>query len=321
MPPLGTAVDIKKKTAKSKKEEVVKEGALCPEQWKQSLANVTSFSQIFVHLATLERAVMWSRSLLNVRCRLCRRKCGDEFLLLCDGCDNGYHTYCLKPPLKKIPEGNWYCNYCAPVTPVKQRRGKKVVVIEESSESESDEEEAVIESELEEESSELDDEEEEEVGQRMTRSRVANVLSSRAARKRPIQSRHPVKRGRKPKITLPKKQKAAKAPLEPRKKVVARKKLKLNAKPSLSKAETLMALIVELKCSRGNKAHSSASRREQKSLEMQLCEALWEEIIDQEDSSYFEAPVKKKEVWCLPFLSAPFGLYFDLCKASPINSG
>src|SRR4051794_20602943 len=33
-------------------------------------------------------------------------------LLLCDGCDHGYHTYCLDPPVKAIPDRDWYCNRC-----------------------------------------------------------------------------------------------------------------------------------------------------------------------------------------------------------------
>ena len=35
-------------------------------------------------------------------------------MLLCDKCDTGYHTFCLKPPLKRIPEGEWYCPKCEP---------------------------------------------------------------------------------------------------------------------------------------------------------------------------------------------------------------
>lgn len=30
-------------------------------------------------------------------------------LLFCDGCDRGYHMYCLKPPMQKPPEGKLYC--------------------------------------------------------------------------------------------------------------------------------------------------------------------------------------------------------------------
>lgn len=32
--------------------------------------------------------------------------------MLCDDCDSGYHTYCLYPPLDKIPKGEWRCPKC-----------------------------------------------------------------------------------------------------------------------------------------------------------------------------------------------------------------
>jgi hypothetical protein len=28
-------------------------------------------------------------------------------MLLCDGCDDSYHTFCLMPPLLEIPKGMW----------------------------------------------------------------------------------------------------------------------------------------------------------------------------------------------------------------------
>ncbi|XP_044306091.1 remodeling and spacing factor 1 isoform X2 [Varanus komodoensis] len=33
-------------------------------------------------------------------------------ILLCDSCDSGYHTACLRPPLMIIPDGEWYCPPC-----------------------------------------------------------------------------------------------------------------------------------------------------------------------------------------------------------------
>ena len=137
MPPLGTALDSKERGLRRKeglrgaKKEGVKGADVCREQWRASLTQATSFSQVFLHLATLERAIMWSRSLMNVRCRICRRKGGDEFMLLCDGCDHGYHTYCLKPPLQQVPEGDWFCRDCSPVTPVKPRRRNHRVTFQE----------------------------------------------------------------------------------------------------------------------------------------------------------------------------------------------
>ena len=132
MPPLGTAVDSKQRGLRSSsKKEVVKETDVCREQWRASLSQATSFSQIFVHLATLETAIMWSRSLMNVRCRICRRKGGDEYMLLCDGCDHGYHTYCLKPPLQQVPEEDWFCRDCSLFTPVKPRKRTQQVTFQE----------------------------------------------------------------------------------------------------------------------------------------------------------------------------------------------
>ncbi len=39
--------------------------------------------------------------------------CGDGgTLICCDRCDDAYHLDCLDPPLKQIPDGNWYCPKC-----------------------------------------------------------------------------------------------------------------------------------------------------------------------------------------------------------------
>ncbi len=45
-------------------------------------------------------------------CRMCGRGDEDEKLLLCDGCDDNYHTFCLIPPLTDPPKGNWRCPKC-----------------------------------------------------------------------------------------------------------------------------------------------------------------------------------------------------------------
>ena len=45
-------------------------------------------------------------------------------MLICDGCDRGHHIYCLKPKLKSIPKGNWYCNECKPKERIKSPKKK-----------------------------------------------------------------------------------------------------------------------------------------------------------------------------------------------------
>lgn len=45
-------------------------------------------------------------------CEQCRSGLHGEVMLLCDRCNKGWHLYCLSPPLKRIPPGNWYCLEC-----------------------------------------------------------------------------------------------------------------------------------------------------------------------------------------------------------------
>lgn len=90
--PLGCA-DIKKTSASKHRTNII-------DVWEESLLASTSFSQVFLHYVTLDSCVMWSRSALLARCRICRRQQDSENMLLCDGCYFGYHMYCLKPKLK-----------------------------------------------------------------------------------------------------------------------------------------------------------------------------------------------------------------------------
>ncbi|XP_046750522.1 bromodomain adjacent to zinc finger domain protein 1A isoform X3 [Diprion similis] len=84
------------------------------DRWEQSLMASTSWSQLFVHLSTLENSIAWARSALNAQCRICRKRRDAENMLLCDGCNKGHHLYCLKPKLNAVPEGDWFCTTCKP---------------------------------------------------------------------------------------------------------------------------------------------------------------------------------------------------------------
>lgn len=43
--------------------------------------------------------------LMKYICHICNRGDVEESMLLCDGCDDSYHTFCLLPPLTSIPKG------------------------------------------------------------------------------------------------------------------------------------------------------------------------------------------------------------------------
>lgn len=61
-------------------------------------------------------------------CKVCG--CADERdALLCDGCDGAFHLGCLKPKLRKIPAGDWFCKECvaekkAKEAPAPPKRGR-----------------------------------------------------------------------------------------------------------------------------------------------------------------------------------------------------
>ncbi|XP_076971379.1 PHD and RING finger domain-containing protein 1 isoform X2 [Tamandua tetradactyla] len=46
-------------------------------------------------------------------CEVCGRSDHEDRLLLCDGCDAGYHMECLDPPLQQVPVDEWFCPECA----------------------------------------------------------------------------------------------------------------------------------------------------------------------------------------------------------------
>lgn len=45
-------------------------------------------------------------------CRICSRGDEDDRFLLCDGCNDNYHIFCLLPPLSEVPKGVWRCPKC-----------------------------------------------------------------------------------------------------------------------------------------------------------------------------------------------------------------
>ncbi|XP_024528998.1 histone-lysine N-methyltransferase ATXR6 isoform X2 [Selaginella moellendorffii] len=49
----------------------------------------------------------------DVKCGNCDRGNDPQRFLLCDGCDRGYHMYCLSPILVAVPKGDWFCPHCS----------------------------------------------------------------------------------------------------------------------------------------------------------------------------------------------------------------
>ncbi|XP_050421554.1 bromodomain adjacent to zinc finger domain protein 1A isoform X2 [Adelges cooleyi] len=85
------------------------------DKWEMSLMSSVNYSQLYLHLITLEKSIEWSKSIMKVNCVLCRSNKDEDVMLLCDNCNRGHHMYCLRPKLKKVPSGDWYCQKCKPL--------------------------------------------------------------------------------------------------------------------------------------------------------------------------------------------------------------
>ncbi|KAJ8255355.1 hypothetical protein GJAV_G00203920 [Gymnothorax javanicus] len=80
--------------------------------WRKALAEVRSAAQLGLCIQQLQKSIAWERSIMKVYCQICRKGDNEELLLLCDGCDKGCHTYCHRPKITAIPDGDWFCPAC-----------------------------------------------------------------------------------------------------------------------------------------------------------------------------------------------------------------
>uniref|UniRef100_A0A182N167 Bromodomain adjacent to zinc finger domain protein 1A n=1 Tax=Anopheles dirus TaxID=7168 RepID=A0A182N167_9DIPT len=134
-------------------------------QWEESLMGATCYAQLFLHYNVLSDAIHWSRSAERISCMICRRKGDPGLTLLCDECNRAAHTYCLKPKLKVVPDGDWYCMRCRPENFQVKRAApakKKNLFKWKEEDGEEDEEDDEVDEGVEEMSEDEEDEEEEE---------------------------------------------------------------------------------------------------------------------------------------------------------------
>ncbi|XP_012826523.1 bromodomain adjacent to zinc finger domain protein 2B isoform X8 [Xenopus tropicalis] len=80
--------------------------------WRRALSEARSAAQVSLCIQQLQKSIAWEKSIMKVYCQICRKGDNEELLLLCDGCDKGCHTYCHRPKITTIPEGDWFCPAC-----------------------------------------------------------------------------------------------------------------------------------------------------------------------------------------------------------------
>ncbi|XP_035460701.2 bromodomain adjacent to zinc finger domain protein 2B isoform X3 [Scophthalmus maximus] len=111
--PLDIAVirlaELERNIERSSEEEVAAPGMRL---WYKALGEVRSSAQLSLCIQQLQKSIAWERSIMKVHCHHCQKGDNEELLLLCDGCDKGCHTYCHKPKITTVPDGDWFCPYC-----------------------------------------------------------------------------------------------------------------------------------------------------------------------------------------------------------------
>ncbi|XP_017799395.1 PREDICTED: bromodomain adjacent to zinc finger domain protein 2B-like [Habropoda laboriosa] len=117
--------------------------------WRDATARAHTSAQLAMALYMLEASIAWDKSIMKAvsltparnsvcvklrnrcvslkattqynqllttsqasNCQFCHSGDNEDKLLLCDGCDRGYHTYCFRPKMENIPDGDWYCHEC-----------------------------------------------------------------------------------------------------------------------------------------------------------------------------------------------------------------
>ncbi|XP_053452932.1 bromodomain adjacent to zinc finger domain protein 2B isoform X11 [Nycticebus coucang] len=80
--------------------------------WRRALSEARSAAQVALCIQQLQKSIAWEKSIMKVYCQICRKGDNEDLLLLCDGCDKGCHTYCHRPKITTIPDGDWFCPAC-----------------------------------------------------------------------------------------------------------------------------------------------------------------------------------------------------------------
>ncbi|XP_061626813.1 lysine-specific demethylase 5C isoform X2 [Phyllopteryx taeniolatus] len=112
VPPVSITVKTEVKTeVKAEVKTEVKKEELAEHLHKESRQHLTDGPCTKMTMR-LRRNLNNMQCVESFVCRMCGRGDDDEKLLLCDGCDDNYHTFCLLPPLTDPPKGNWRCPKC-----------------------------------------------------------------------------------------------------------------------------------------------------------------------------------------------------------------
>lgn len=75
-------------------------------------AHITHVAPCHLPIADSDIDPRLARPSATLSCQVCNMPDNEEWMLLCDACGSGWHTFCLSPPLESIPDGTWICPPC-----------------------------------------------------------------------------------------------------------------------------------------------------------------------------------------------------------------
>ena len=83
-----------------------KSGMFLDEEERQYLIRSLESTGPFVKQPSQQTVVLPGN---DTGCLICGNDDDHNNLMLCEGCNDEYHTYCLSPPLPEVPHDDWYC--------------------------------------------------------------------------------------------------------------------------------------------------------------------------------------------------------------------
>ena len=60
--------------------------------WRRQVSECAHVDAMHIVVGMFAKTIAWEKSIMKVLCQICKRDDNEEELLLCDGCDLGYHT-------------------------------------------------------------------------------------------------------------------------------------------------------------------------------------------------------------------------------------
>ncbi|UJR22135.1 hypothetical protein I4U23_025199 [Adineta vaga] len=98
--------------------------------WFTDCRTCKTYSRLYVLMLMFENSITWNKSIVGLKCKICRKKQKDESIIVCDQCCYGYHPDCLRgcndSNLKNATNDLWFCPACRPSTKRRVRVDKKV---------------------------------------------------------------------------------------------------------------------------------------------------------------------------------------------------